>query len=69
MLGMFWRHMSTAPQNQTVLLALDGGQVTIGSKCGDFWMWEPCDDEAEDAAALYWMPLPAPPTQPTGRKD
>jgi hypothetical protein len=57
-----WQPIETAPQNTEVIVAIQGGGVTIGSLMPTFgWTWIETDDEPEDARVIGWMPLPTPP--------
>lgn len=57
-----WRPIETAPANVEVIVAIEGGGVTIGSIMPTFgWAWYETDNEPDDAKVIGWQPLPAAP--------
>lgn len=64
-----WRTIESAPMHQVVLVAVQGGHVSIGSRApGIGWFWEPTDEESDDSCVTHWMPLPPPPIEPREEK-
>lgn len=57
-----WQPIETAPVNKDVLVAIQGGGVSIGSIMPTFgWTWYETDNEPDDAKVIGWIPLPPPP--------
>jgi hypothetical protein len=57
-----WQPIESAPVNQEVIVAIEGGGVTIGSIMPTFgWTWYETDDEPDDSKVIGWQPLPTPP--------